>query len=663
MRLALICISLCMVWQAAAAATVPDIQVLEDRGSSITLAFELQGYSVEPVTIEGSTYSRVTVPGQVTFLEQGMPELPTVCRNIIIPDNAQMNFRIVSVDYETRQINPVVPSKGNLYRNVDPDDVPYIFDQFYATSRFWPANTIELGEPFILRDYRGINVRWNPFSYNPATGELRIARKVVVEVFQTGTGGPNILNRVNSGIAREFVGIYENNFLNFHQARYDSISERAGRMVIICADAYMSNMEDFKVWKRMKGIETKLVPVSSIGNNPTSIKNFIQAEYDAGDLVWVHLVGDGNEVEPAIGTSGAAVGAAADPVYAYTSGGDYYPDIFVSRFSSNGGSATNIDKQVSRSIGYEQTPDLGADWYHVGLGVASAQGSPADSTRCNYLRDSLLAYTYTEVNKSYDYWGTTAMIKGFIEDGTSIINYIGHGSTTGWGNGGGFDIGDINNLDNPWMLPFALSVACVVGNFDGSACYCEASMVAGTVAEPDGFIAHWGSSINQSWDPPVVGQAGANAVLTQDLKNTIGGMCFNGACYMVEYYGGSATGVEMAQTWLIFGDASLQFRSDTPASMTVNHAGSMNIGQSSFTVSVPGVPSALVGLYVDTLLVGHGYTDGSGNVTVDLDPAPGAPGTMYVTVTAYNRATYLGSVPIIAPSGPYVVMATCIFDD
>jgi hypothetical protein len=132
---------------------------------------------------------------------------------------------------------------------------------------------------------------------------------------------------------------------------------------------------------------------------------------------------------------------------------------------------------------------------------------------------------------------------------------------------------------------------------------------------------------------------------------------------MVEYYGGGVSGVEMAQTWIVFGDASLQFRSDTPAAMNVNHASIMNVGQTSFAVSVPGVQHALVGLYIDTLLCGHGYTDGSGNVTVNLDPVPMTTGTMYITVTAYNRTTYLGSVPVITPTGPYIVMTTTIFDD
>ncbi len=641
----------------------PQISVLQDQGSSTTIEFQLRGYSIDLVEIDGKTYSKIVVPGQVTYLEKGLPELPTIARNIIIPDNALMDYRVVDMEYETKRVNTIVPSKGSISRKIDPRTVPYTFDNFYESDSWWPQKTIELTEPFILRDFRGITIRFNPFQYNPARNELKVVKKIVVEVYEKSSGGANPLVRKKDVITREFVNIYRSTFLNFNRARYDSISEGAGRMVIICADAYMSNMEEFKTWKRKKGIETKMVPVSAIGNTEPNIKTFIQNEYDAGDLVWILFVGDGDEVEPATGTVGWAAGAAADPVYAYTAGSDYYPDIFISRFSSRGGDYINVDKQVNRSIAYETTPQTGADWYHVGLGVASAQGDPADSTRCNWLRDSLLAYHYTEVNKSYDYWGTTAIIKGFIEDGTSIINYIGHGSTYGWGNGGGFGVSDLNDLENAWMLPFVTSVACDVGNFDGHDCYCEVSVTAGTVEEPDGFVAHWGSSISQRWEEPCIGQETTVNLMTHDRKNTVGGLCFNGSSRMIEFYGGADNAVDMAQTWTIFGDASLQLRTNTPEVMTVNHLPSIFVGQTTFDVNVPGVEDALVGLYIDTLLVGHGYTDASGNVTVTIDPVPTGPGTMYVTVTAYNKIPSLGSVPVVVPTGPYIVLGSLVIDD
>ncbi len=663
--LVLVCFGICALG-VAETVSAPAVTVLQDRGSSITIEFALKGYEIEPVDINGLPCSRITLPGQVTFLEKGMPQLPTIARNVIVPDDALMGCRIVAVEYERIEVNTVIPSKGSLSRAVDPNTVPYTFDKFYQTDSWWPEKTVEIYEPFILRDYRGVTIRFNPFQYNPAKNELKIAKRVVVEVYVEDKGGANVITEKRGSIAREFVNIYKSNFLNFRESRYDSIAEREGRMVIIAADAYMSNMEDFKVWKRMKGIETKMVPISSIGNSEANIKNFIQSEYNAGDLVWVLLVGDGNEVVPATGTIGWAVGEAADPVYAYTAGSDYYPDIFISRFSSRGGNSINIDKQASRSIEYEKTPQAGADWYHIGLGVASAQsqGGPADSTRCNWLRDSLLDYYYTEVNKSYDYWGTSSLIKSFIEAGTSIINYIGHGGTTSWSNGGGFSISDINDLDNPWMLPFVISVACLVGNFDGPDCYCEASVTAGTVEEPDGFLVHWGSSINQHWDEPCAGQEGAVNLLTHDQKNSFGGICFNGACYMIEYYAGSDFSVDMAQTWTIFGDASLQLRTNTPQSMTVNHAAVISVGQTTFDVSVPGVQDALVGLYIDTLLVGSGFTDASGDVTINVDPAPSNPGdTMYITVTNYNHLPYESYAMVIVPSGPYLMLASLIVDD
>ncbi len=272
----------------------PEIRVMQDYGLSITVEFELKGYTVEQVDVDGITYSRITLPGEVTFLEKGFPELPTIVRSVIIPNDALMDCRIVGVEYETKSVNTLVPSKGNLLRSIDPNTIPYTFDKFYQTDSWWPNNTVEICEPFILRDYRGVSIRFNPFQYNPARNELKVAKRVVVEVYEIGKGGTNVITKKKDSITREFVNIYENIFLNFNGARYDSISEYAGRMVIISADAYISNMEDFVEWKMMKGIDTKMVPISSIGNTEPNIKNFIQNEYDAGVLVCVLLVSDDN---------------------------------------------------------------------------------------------------------------------------------------------------------------------------------------------------------------------------------------------------------------------------------------------------------------------------------------------------------------------------------
>jgi hypothetical protein len=641
----------------SASSQPPDIRVLQDRGSSILVEFILKGYDIVPVTINGEEYLRIEVPGVPNCLEAGYPDLPMVNRSVIIPDQGTMGFRIVEIEEETRATLPIAPSKGNLYRNVDPLTVPYAFNDFYQTDAWWPVQNAALDGPFVLRDYRGLSIRFNPFQYNPGRREIKIMKRIVVELYKAGPGGENVITRIRRGINREFLPIYENVFLNFSGTRYDSISERPGRMLIITANAYNTNMQPFLKWKTKKGIYTKIVDISTIGNTQTAIKNRIQAEDDSTDLTWVLLVGDSAEVYPARGTSGAASGASADPVYTYTRGTDSYSDLFISRMSSRSGTAANIDKQVSRTLGYERTPLADTAWYRWGLGVASNQsgGSPSycDSTRVNWLRDSLLTpeYTYFKISKSYDSWGRADTIRKRIEEGTTIINYVGHGSVTGWSNGGGFSITNINALNNPWKLPCVLSVACVVGQFS-SDCYCEASVTAGEVNQPDGFLAHWGSSINQSWEPPCWGQSGAVNLLSHNLKNTFGGMCFNGSSYMIEHYGASSsTGIEMAQTWHIFGDASVQIRTLRPDSLIATHNSTIPLGdKASFAVTVRDndgstlIPGALVcgWIYTQTpQAYATAYTNASGVATLNLTPQHTGD-TMWVTVTKFNYKPYEG---------------------
>ena len=657
MRRTMVFMMLLTVVALNAASQLPETKVLQDRGSSVIVEFCLHGYDIIPVTINGKEYNRIEIPGVPNCLEAGYPDLPMINRSVIIPDQGKMDLRIVEIEQETRNSLSIAPSKGNLYRNVDPQTIPYAFNDFYRTDTWWPAPNVALEGPFILRDYRGTSIRFNPFQYNPVRQELNVIKRIVVEVYLAAPGGENVITRTRRGINREFLPIYENVFLNFAGTRYDSISESPGRMLIITANAYNANMQSFLKWKTKKGIYTKIVNISAISNTQTAIKNRIQAEDDSTDLTWVLLVGDSSEVYPARGTSGAAAGASADPVYTYTRGTDSYSDLFISRMSSRSGTAANIDKQVSRTLGYERTPLADTTWYRRGLGIASNQsgGSPSycDSTRVNWLRDSLLTpkYTYLKISKSYDSWGTSDTIRKRIEEGTTIINYVGHGSVTGWSNGGGFNITNINALNNPWKLPCALSVACVVGQFS-SDCYCEASVTAGEVSQPDGFLAHWGSSINQSWEPPCWGQSGAVNLLSHNLKNTFGGMCFNGASYMIEHYGASsATGIEMAQTWHIFGDASVQLRTLKPDSLIVTHNSTIPLGdKAAFAVTVKDndgttlIPGALVCCWIYTQTpqaYATAYTNASGVATLSLTPQTQGD-TMWVTVTKFNYKPYEG---------------------
>ena len=607
------------------------------------IEFRVDRYHIDTVFIEGKKYSRVYLPGASIWLKKGHPELPKYAKSIIIPDNGVMDFQIIEMECETVRVAPIIPSKGNLPRMVNPDEIPYEESDFYSQDKWFPTKIIELSAPYILRDFRGITVRFNPFLFNPMKGKLIITKRIRIRIYLKEAGGINTFSRSRKTIDRAWREVYEAHFLNFSEVLskdYPFLSEEPGRMLIITADKYYDNLQEFVKWKKRKGIDVKVVKVSTIGNSETSIKNYIQNEYDNYGVTWILLVGNESDVVPATGKHGDAIGNNADPVYAYLAGNDYYPDAFVSRIS--GDNETHINTQINKILNYERNPPSGS-WFHKATGIATMEGEPADSTRANWLRDTLLAYTYIQVDKIYEpYWTTQAIIDS-VNKGRSIVNFIGHGSRTAWGSDATiFDINNALSLSNSEKLPFVFSVACLVGDFDWSStqsCLMEAWMWNSN----GGAIASYGASILQDWVPPCHAQNHAMGLLKREEATTIGGLCFNGAMYMIDVDGT----VDMFETWHIFGDASVDIWTDIPRLFTVIYPDTV-FDYSEVTVTVKDgytddpVQDALVCFWKGDEIYETEYTDADGIATYNM-PWYATSGYMYITVSKHNYIPCAGS--------------------
>ena len=604
------------------------------------IEFTIPGFYLDTAFINGQEYSRISIPGVVNRLKKGYPALPRIAKSVIIPGDKEMKLRIIEEDIERIKIPPIIPSKGNLLRSVSPSSVPYTFSDFYSSCEVFPVETVTISGPFIMRDFRGVTVYVNPLRYDAGTDELIIIKKLVVEIYSEGFSLSNIKkNSEVKSISPSVENLYKDFFINYSKSnlRYDMIREDAGRMIVICADDYVSLMDSFLVWKRKKGIPTELYSLSTVGSDTSSIRKFIQNQYDSLGVTFCLLVGDGNEIPPYKGTVGLALNKDADHLYTYTDGDDKYPDLFIGRFSSNGGEADNIRNQVMRSIRYERNPEEGADWYSRGLMVASDltddYDTIMDKQRCEWLKDTLLYdispyFTYTSIDSSYDPWGTSNIISGAINAGVSTINYIGHGNASGWGSGGGFYRNNLANLTNYEMLPHVITVGCQVGNFNGRTCFSEDALTAGTPELPTGFIVTMAPTIDQTWIPPCIGQEGAVNLLAHYEASTAGSIYFNGCCYMIEQYGGdtSELGVEIAQTWHIFGDPSLELRTDIPKRFKVSNPDVISSGPSEYEItvfeedSITPVNEALVSFYGEiNSLIQSGYTNESGKYNLVID--------------------------------------------
>jgi hypothetical protein len=540
-------------------ATAVDIRVLENSPERITVTYSFDGYELPNATIDGQQWSVPKLGREASILQKGAPDLPKVCRSVIIPDDAEMAATVVSSHYDEVSCD-VAPSKGSISRNVDPASVPYEFGAAYGRNQFFPGELVKLGDPYLLREQRGVCIELYPFQYNPRTRVLRVYTDMTVQVTPAGPGKMNVKHagQYRKAPTRAFDRIYAAHFLNFEPTlRYAPLDEN-GDLLVICYDAWIPNVQPLVDHKNGIGINTTVAGVSTIGSNPTAIKDYIQNVYDTSDLAFVLLVGDSAQVPPA-----TASGGSSDATYAKLAGDDNYPDIVVGRFSAE--NAAQVDTQVRRSVEYETSFATQQDWFKCGVGIASAQGDgegdegQADFVHMHEIRDWLLAYDYTQVDEIYDPGATASMVTNAVNAGRGIVNYCGHGSRSAWTTTG-FSSTQVAALTNYNDLPFIFSVACVNGQFAGGTCFGEAWLRATRDGEPTGAVAAYMSSINQDWAPPMEAQDEFNLLLTGEGYFSIGALCYAGSCSMMDQYGSSTgtTGVITFDTWILFGDPSLR---------------------------------------------------------------------------------------------------------
>ena len=191
--------------------------ILSVTSQSTKVEYVLTNYDESSIDVNGTECIYYKIPGSIFLMQEGFPQLPTDRRSIIIPDRAATTFTILDAEYETIESLPVIPSKGHFTRNIDPDSVPFEFNEFYQSNNWYPSQNILLDVPYIVRDLRGQTIQFNPMQYNPAEGKLRICRRIIVEVLNDPNGqavNPFIRNHPLINVNREFDGVYKSLFLN-----------------------------------------------------------------------------------------------------------------------------------------------------------------------------------------------------------------------------------------------------------------------------------------------------------------------------------------------------------------------------------------------------------------------------------------------------------------
>jgi hypothetical protein len=644
-----------------------DVTVVSSTGFKTVIEYEVGRFTRIPVEIDGELYYKLQLNDEAVTFERGSPELPHVTRSIIIPNHARMEVSIIWSDFVEYPM-AVAPSKGLIDRSLIPWEVPYVFSGVYDTDGFYPENIVELGTPYILRDFRGIVVSVYPFQYNPRTRILRVYTNLIIEVKESGGETENVKYRNTIRTNENFSQIYKNHFINFDESRYSPVEEK-GRMIVISHANFMSAIQPYVDWKNQKGIQTDLYDVATIGSDTTSIKNFILLQYNQNDgLVFVQLVGDAQYVPTCLTDSVFwGIQGCSDSRYSLVEGNDTYPDLFIGRFS--GQSVEQVETQVERTIWYEKDIANG-DWLHIGTGIGTLWGEGQGYNGWNgrqsleVIRGKLLLYTYSWIDTLYEIFEPPnwvipiepESVTAVLREGRGIVNVDGNADTI-YLDTGQYIKEYIDSLNNDGMLPFIYLAAPWCGRFSGT-CFAENWLWAtnDSTSNPTGAIGVYTCSNALQYAPPQAAMHETIDLLVDDEKNSYGGLMYNGMCFMMDIYG-APDEYHTFENFNILGDASFQVRTDTPVAMAVSHDTLIQQGQLTFDV-LTGVQEALVCLSYNYQIIDAGYTDTSGAITLDITGAP--PASEYIlTITGYNKITYIDTITLLGiteePNNPLFV--------
>lgn len=654
---------LCAAWVHA-----QNFELIQSTDEVIVVNHEFTELNPLTAELNSKIYWDIDKTYRVTSKEAGSPAVPVFSEALLLPGQGHATLNVMHDGYTEYSNVDLLPSKGSLKRNIDPSTVPYTFGTAYQTNAFYPGELATLGEPFILRNTRGVAVHFSPIQYNPVSGVVRVYHNLRAFVtIDSNVEGANEIE-MHDLAGDVFSAVYAQQYLNAETmlGRYTPVEED-GDLLVICADQFLTQIQPLVDWKIQSGIRTTVVPMSTVGATDAQIKAYISTFYSSNpNLVFVLLVGDHAQVPShTYGTSGFEQ-LWSDSYYGQLAGGtnDYYPELFVGRFS--GTSTTQITTQVNRVLEYEKNPAAG-DWMTRAIGLASNEGSgigddgEADWQHARNIRTELMAFGYTQVHEFYDgsHGGEDAsgnpsstIILPAVNAGVGLFNYTGHGdqNTCITGN---FSSSHINQATNNGYYPYVVSVACNNGTFTSGTCISESWAWADNAGSPAGAIAACGSSILMAWAEPMQTQDEMAKIITESYANnrkaTTGGLFYNAQMSVLDDYNNSTTAKEVMQTWVMFGDPTVLFRNKVTMNMNVSHIGNVPLGTTSVVINCD-VDGATVTIVQNGEIIGKGIASG-GSVTITF-AALTSDQPLIVTAVKQNYKPYQGVITVAnGPSG------------
>jgi hypothetical protein len=689
------------------------LTLASENPTGVVIRYAMESFGMEPLEVDGQTMQTIGLPGVILPNDAGAPNLPGYGRYIALPEGATANLRVTAVRtqvYHGIEVAPAPPLPKET------DDTPPVYVKnpaIYERNASYPANPVMLSEAHQLRGVDAVILGITPFQYNPVTKDLTVYTNLEVTVDFIGGTGHFGEDRLRS---RYWEPILQDHLINYASLPALDLNRPRGdrtgyEYIIICPDnaPFIAWADTLKAWRKLQGISTEVYTTTEVGGTTsTAIENFLNNAYNTWDPAPAAflLLGD----FPSSGLRDTGITSptwnsycVSDNIYADVDANNL-PDMAHARITARNEAElqTMINKMLSyerhpyTDLGFYQRPTIAGGWqterwfilccevtfgflqnvlgktptreYAIYSGTPGTQWSSNQNTNMvvNYFGPSGLGYIPATPQHLTDWGGNATRINNDINNGTFMVYHRDHGAETGWGEPAYYNA-NLDGLTNT-KYPFVFSLNCLTGKYNyGSECFTEKFHrmgygALGVVAASEisysfvNDVFAWGATdaLWPEFDPGYGRNTGAANLRTAFAQAS--------GKYYLQVSNWPYNPGDKTVTYHLFhhhGDAFMTMYSAMPQNLAVIHDDVCFTDTDVFTVRAN--PGAVIALTVNGEIIG--VADATG-LPQDIPIVPQSePGELRITVTKANYFRYDERVPIIPPSGPYLVCGTKTIDD
>jgi hypothetical protein len=449
--------------------------------------------------INGEVFHEFLLDESGYYNKPGAPDLPVVSQLIEIPDQAGVQLRLVSEEFDTiYNVNPF-PSQERMHTENELPEEWLLDEKVYLANEFFPAISYDLGDPALMRNHRVVKSSFFPVQVNPVTGEARIWSSMTFEI---NFDGVNTINQKETQLADNSGSIsrmLNKQILNPEREAQGAISDflldpgdLPGNYVIFGYSSVFNDpapphyFKQYLEWKKRRGHNVVLVDENDVDlGTASSIRSRINSEYYGSNPVdFVVLLGDvdGNYPIATGPTNFSSGNGGYDHYYSCIEGSDILGDVAVGRLSAD--NAQELFGILAKVTRYESEPYIeDLTWLNHSaylVGSSTCALSMRNNLR-NVATEMVEKRGYNDIDTTW--CSSSAPVIPWMNEGISHYAY------RGWIGMEGLSTGDISNLSQGDRTPVVTIYTCSTGDFNYSDDYSEAFLRAGNVNTSGGAVA------------------------------------------------------------------------------------------------------------------------------------------------------------------------------